>query len=73
MVVAVNGSGSNGFFAAAITAYDGMVVAVSTAAAQLTTRLPLPMPPLAKDAIVANAIVSLSLHPTAPSNNNRHQ
>jgi hypothetical protein len=37
MVARVDGSSGDGVFAAAVNADDGMVVAASTAAAQLTT------------------------------------
>jgi hypothetical protein len=37
MEAAVDGSGSNGIFAAVVNAYEGMVAAEPTAAAQLTT------------------------------------
>jgi hypothetical protein len=71
MEVAADGGGSYGVFAAAINANDGAMAAASTAAGQLRTMTAISPPPLSgKDAIAADAIASLPLHPTTASIDN---
>jgi hypothetical protein len=73
MEVTVDGGSSNGVFAATVNDNDGMGVAASTAAAQLTTTTAIAAATIIQGAIVANAIVSLSLHPTAASVDDDHR
>jgi hypothetical protein len=70
----VNGGSSNGIFAAAIGANDGMVVAASTVAAQLRMTSGFIVATIGQRLLAADAIASLSLHPTTASfNDDRHQ